>query len=81
MSTNIFQLFETICYQFFSQRKYIFYHQNTLLEGFRTHSRNVTDRNPSMVIPLLANQDLMPMLLIICYICYVFSPIVYLVVN
>ena len=29
---NIFQLFETMCYQFFSQRKYTIYHQNTLLE-------------------------------------------------
>ena len=45
-----------------SQRKYNFYHQNTLLHAFRTNSRNINGRNPSMVIPLLANQDLTPML-------------------
>ena len=45
------------------QRKYNFYHQNTLLDAFRTNSRNIIGRNPSMVIPLLANQDLTPMLL------------------
>ena len=45
-----------------SQRKYNFYHQNTLLGAFRTNSRNIIGRNPSMVIPLLANQDLTPML-------------------
>ena len=44
-----------------SQRKYNFYHQNTLLDAFRTHSRNIIGRSPSMVIPLLANQDLTPM--------------------
>ena len=42
--------------------KYNFYHQNTLLDAFRTNSRNIIGRNPSMVIPLLANQDLTPML-------------------
>ena len=45
-----------------SQRKDNFYHQNTLLDAFRTNSRNIIGRNPSMVIPLLANQDLTPML-------------------
>ena len=45
------------------QRKYNFHHQNTLLDAFRTSSRNIIGRNPSMVIPLLANQDLTPMLL------------------
>ena len=44
------------------QRKYNFYHQNTLVDAFRTNSRNSIGRKPSMVIPLLANQDLMPML-------------------
>ena len=44
------------------QRMYDFYHQNALLNTFRTNSRNIIGRNPSMVIPLLANQDLMPML-------------------
>ena len=33
------------------QRKYNFYHQNTLLDAFRTNSRNIIGRNPSMVIP------------------------------
>ena len=36
--------------------------ENTLLDAFRTNSRNIIGRNPSMVIPLLANQDLTPML-------------------
>ena len=44
------------------QIKYNFYHQNTLLDAFRTNSRNTIGRNPSIAIPLLANQDLMPML-------------------
>ena len=35
-----------------SQRKYNFYHQNTLLNAFLTNSRNVIGRNPSMVIPM-----------------------------
>ena len=45
-----------------SQRKCNFYNQNTLLDAFRTNSCNIIGRNPSMVIPLLANQDLTPML-------------------
>ena len=45
-----------------SKIKYTFYHQNTLLDAFRTNSRNIIGRNPSMVISLLANQDLTPML-------------------
>ena len=45
-----------------SQRKYNFYHQNTLPHAFRTNSRNIIGRNPSMVIPLLANQDMNAML-------------------
>ena len=44
------------------QRKYNFYHQNALLDAFRTNSRSIIGRNPSTVIPLLANQDLTPML-------------------
>ena len=40
-----------------SQRKYNFCHQNTLLDAFRTISRNIIGR-----IPLLANQGLAPML-------------------
>ena len=45
-----------------SQRKYNFYHQNTLPDAFRTNSRNIIGRNASIVIPLLANQALTPML-------------------
>ena len=45
-----------------SQRKYNFYHQNRLLDTFRTNSRDIIGRNPSKVIPLLANQDFTPML-------------------
>ena len=44
------------------QRKYNFYHQGKLLGVFRTNSRNIIGRNPSMVIPFPANQDLTPML-------------------
>ena len=44
------------------QRKYNLYHQNTLLDTFRTNSRNIIGRNPSMVIPLPAKQDLTPKL-------------------
>ena len=43
-----------------SQRKDNFYHQNRLLDAFRMNSRNIIGGNPSMVIPLLANQDLTP---------------------
>ena len=50
-----------------SQRKYNFYHQNTLLDAFQTNSRNIFGRNPSMVIPLLANQDLTPMLVLVLF--------------
>ena len=46
----------------FSQRKYIFYHQNTLLDAFRMNCHNIIGSNPLMVIPLLADQDLTPML-------------------
>ena len=41
-----------------SQRKYKFCHQNTLLDAFRKNSRNIIGRNPSMVIPLLAQLEL-----------------------
>ena len=48
-----------------SQRKYNLYHQNTLLDALRTNSRNIIGRNPSMVIPLLVNQDLTPVLTVL----------------
>ena len=46
-----------------SQRKYNFCHLSALLDAFRTNSRNIIGRNPSKVIPSLANQDLTPMLM------------------
>ena len=51
------------------QRKYKFYHQNALLDAFRTSSRNTSGRNPLMVIPLVANRDLTPMLSVCIYVC------------
>ena len=45
-----------------SQRNYNFYHQSTLLTAFPNNYRSIVGRNPSMGIPLLANQDLTPML-------------------
>ena len=58
-----------------SQRKYNFYHQNMLLDAFRTTSRNIIGRNPSMVIPLLANQDLTPMLVLLTYLFIYLFPL------
>ena len=62
MLAEYFSIIRNYVLSVFSQRKYSFYHQNTLPDAFRTNSRNVIDRNPSMVIPLLANQDLTLML-------------------
>ena len=39
-----------------SQRKYTFYHHNTLLDAFRTNSDNIIGRDLSTVMPLIANQ-------------------------
>ena len=61
MLAKYFSIIQNYVLSASSQRKYNFYHQNTLLDAFRTNSRNI-GRNPSMVIPLLANQDLTPML-------------------
>ena len=41
-----------------------------LLDTFRTNSRNVVGKNPSMVITLLANQDLTAVPLLFCFIMY-----------
>ena len=57
----------------FFAKKNTFYHQNTLLDAFRTNFRNIIGRNPSMVIPLLANQDLTPMLLLSWFVVLVNS--------
>ena len=55
---NIFQLFETMCYQFFRKESTLF----TPKHAFRINSPNIIGRTSSMVIPLLANQDLAHML-------------------
>ena len=60
MSAKYFSLIRNYVLSVSSQRKYNFYHQNTLLDAFRMNSCNV-GRGPSMVIPLLANQDLTTM--------------------
>ena len=61
MFAKYFSIIRNCVLSVLSQRKYKFYHQNTLLDAFRTNSRNIIGGNPSMVIPLLANQDLTPM--------------------
>ena len=62
MFVNFFSIIRNYALSVPSQRQYNFYHQNTLLDAFRGNSRNIIGRNSSMVIPLLANQDLTPML-------------------
>ena len=62
MLAKYFSIIRNYVLSVFLQRKYNFYHQSTLLDAFRTNSRNNIGRNPAMVIPLLANQDLTPML-------------------
>ena len=62
MPAKYFSIIRNYVLSVSSQRKYTFYHQNTFLDAFRTNSRNIIGRNTSMVIPLLANQDLTPML-------------------
>ena len=62
MLAEYFPIIQNYVLSVSSQRKYNFYHQNTVLDAFRTNSRNIIGRNPSMVIPLLANQNLTPML-------------------
>ena len=62
MLAKLFSVIRNYVLSVFSQRKYTFYHQNTLLDAFRTNSRNIIVTSPSMVIPLLANQDLTPLM-------------------
>ena len=62
MPAKYFSIIRNYVLSVSSQRKYTFYHQNMLLDAFRKSSRNIIGRNPSMVIPLLAKQDLTPML-------------------
>ena len=54
--------YSKLCVISFFAKKVHFYHQNTFLDAFRTNSSNIIGRNPSLVIPLLADQDLTPML-------------------
>ena len=44
--------------------KYFSIIRNYVLSVSRTNSRNIIGRNPSMVNPLLDNQDLTPMLVV-----------------
>ena len=62
MPAKYFSIIQNYVLSVSSQIKYNFYQQNTFLDAFRMNSRKVIGRSPSMVIPLLANQDLMPML-------------------
>ena len=57
---NICQIFETMFYQFFRKESI---HYLPAKHAPRTNSRNIIGKNPSMVIPLLANEDLTPMLI------------------
>ena len=62
MLAKYFSIIRNYVLSVFSQRNDNFYHQNRLLDAFLMNSRNIIGGNPSMVIPLLANQDLTPML-------------------
>ena len=61
MLAKYFSVIQNYVISLSSQRKDTFYHQNKLLDAFRTDSRNIIGRNPLMVNPLLANPDLTPM--------------------
>ena len=62
MLAKYFSIIWNYALSVFSQRKYNFYYQSTLLDAFWTNSHKIFGRNPSMAIPLLANQDLTPIL-------------------
>ena len=68
MLAKYFSIIQNYLLPVFSLKKVHFYHQLPLLDVFRTNSRNSIGRSPSMVIPLLANQDLTPMLFRVCII-------------
>ena len=59
---KIFFNYSKLCVSSFFAKKGHFLPPKHALDAFRTNSRNTIGRNPSMVIPLLANQDLTPML-------------------
>ena len=71
MNAKYFSITRSYVLSAYTQRKYNFYHQNTHLDAFQKNSRNVIGRNPSMVIPLLANQDLTPLLIATVFIIIV----------
>ena len=64
MPVKYFSIIRNYVLSVSSQRKYNFYLQKALVDAFRTNSRNIIGRNSLVVMPLLANQDLTPMLLI-----------------
>ena len=57
-SQNIFQLFETMCYQFFRKESTLF---TTKTRYYNEFSQRYW-QDPSLVIPLLANQEVTPTL-------------------
>ena len=59
---KIFFNYSKICVSSFFAKKVQFLPPKHDSRCFRTNSRSVIGRNPSIVIPLLANQDLTPML-------------------
>ena len=64
MLAKYFSVIQNYVLSVFSPGKYTFYHKNMLLDTFQMNSLTIIGRNPLMVIPLLANQDLMPMLVV-----------------
>ena len=51
-----------LCHSIAARSLSIGFKSTTLLDAFRTNSRNIIGRKSSMVIPLIANQELTPML-------------------
>ena len=71
MPATYFLIIQNYVVSVSSQRKYNFYHQNAFLDAFRTNSRNIIGKKPFNGDPLLANQDLTPMLDKIRYTLYI----------
>ena len=59
---KIFVNYSKLCVISFFAKKVQFLTPKHASRFFLTNSRNIIGRNPSMVIPLLANQDLTPKL-------------------
>ena len=62
MPAKYFSIIQNYVLSVSSQRKYNLYHHTMLLNAFQRNSHNSIGRDPSMVIPLLAKQDLVIML-------------------